>query len=96
VALPGIGTASGFDGHPDRPETFYAFTSFTTPSTIYRYDVATGRSEPFRKPEFAALLDAYETEQVFYASRDGTRVPMFLVHKKGLVRDGNQPTLLYG
>jgi len=96
VALPGIGTANGFGGHFDKPETFYSFTSFTTPSTIYRYDVTTGQSELFRKPKFGADLDAYETEQVFYTSKDGTRVPMFLVHKKGLVRDGNQPTLLYG
>jgi prolyl oligopeptidase len=96
VALPGIGTAWGFGGHPDKPETFFAFTSFTAPSTIYRYDVATGRSDLFRQAKVAADLDAYETRQVFYTSKDGTRVPMFVVHKKGLVLDGSHPTLLYG
>jgi len=96
VALPGIGTAWGFGGHHDKPETFFAFTSFTAPSTIYRYDVATGRSDLFRQAKVAADLDAYETRQVFYTSKDGTRVPMFVVHKKGLVLDGSHPTLLYG
>jgi prolyl oligopeptidase len=96
VALPGLGAATGFSGHPDRPETFYSFTGFTTPATVYRYDVATGLSELFRQPKVPADLGAYETEQVFYPSKDGTRVPLFLVHKKGLARDGSHPVLLYG
>lgn len=96
VDLPGIGTASGFSGHPDRPETFYSFSGFTQPGAIYRYDVATGESTLFRQPEIDLDLDAFETEQVFYPSKDGTQVPMFLVYKKGLERNGNNPTLLYG
>jgi prolyl oligopeptidase len=96
VALPGIGTVSGFDGRRDDPETFYAFTSFTTPSTIYRYDVRTGESVLFHAPRLRFNPDAFETTQVFYQSRDGTRVPMFITHKKGLARDGQNPTYLYG
>jgi prolyl oligopeptidase len=96
VSLPGIGTALGFVGHPDKSETFYAFASFTAPGTIYRYDVNTGKSEVFRRAQVPADLEAYEVRQVFYSSKDITRVPMFIVHKKGLVLDGNAPTLLYG
>ena len=96
VALPGIGTAAGFGGHQDKRETFFAFVSFTSPATIYRYDVATGQSELFRQAKVAADLDRYQTRQVFYTSKDGTRIPMFIVHKKGLTLDGNNPTLLYG
>jgi prolyl oligopeptidase len=96
VALPGIGTVSGFDGRRDDPETFYAFTSFTTPPTIYRYDVRTGESVLFHAPWLRFNPDAFETTQVFYQSRDGTRVPMFITHKKGLARDGQNPTYLYG
>ena len=96
VAMPGLGTAWGFGGHQDKPETFYSFGSFITPITVYRYDVATGSTEQFRQAKVAADLDRYETRQVFYDSKDGTRVPMFIVHKKGLSLDGNNPTLLYG
>jgi prolyl oligopeptidase len=96
VALPGIGTASGFGGHQDKPETFYSFTGFTTPATIYRYDVVSGHGELFRAAKVPADLAAFETKQVFYATKDGTRVPMFIVHKKGLALDGTNPTLLYG
>lgn len=96
VDLPGIGSAGGFAGHEDRPETFYAFSSFTQPGAIYRYDVATGQSTLFRQPQVKFDLDAFETEQVFYESKDGTRVPMFLVYKKGMERNGDNPTLLYG
>jgi prolyl oligopeptidase len=96
VELPGLGSAGGFGGEWDDPETFYTFTSFTVPGSIHRYDVATGESTLFRKPEIDADFDAYETEQVFYSSKDGTRVPMFLVHKKGIEKDGGHPTLLYG
>ncbi len=96
VEFPGLGTASGFGGHRDDEETFYAFTSSTTPTTIYRYDVASGRSTLFREPSIAFDPDDYQTEQVFYASKDGTRIPMFLSSKKGLPRDGKAPTYLYG
>lgn len=96
VELPGIGSASGFRGDRDDTETFYAFTSFTRPSTIYRYDLKTGESTVFRAPEVAFDPDQYETRQVFYTSKDGTRVPMFLSHKKGLELTKETPTLLYG
>jgi prolyl oligopeptidase len=96
VELPGIGAVVGFEGKKEDPETFYAFLSFATPPTIYRYNVATGATRVWRKPEVAFNPDDYEVEQVFYTSKDGTRVPMFLSYKKGLKRDGNNPTLLYG
>ena len=96
VELPGIGAASGFSGKRYDTETFYSFTSFTTPGTIYRYDMKTGKSELFRQPEVDFNADEYETKQVFYASEDGTKVPMFITHKKGIKLDGNNPTYLYG
>jgi prolyl oligopeptidase len=96
VELPAIGTASGFGGRRQDAETFYSFSSFATPPTVYRYDVATGKSTPFRKPKVAFNPDDYEVKQLFYQSKDGTRVPMFISHKKGLKLDGGNPTLLYG
>jgi prolyl oligopeptidase len=96
VGLPGLGTATGFAGERPDPETFYSFTGFTTPTVIFRYDVATGASEVFRKPALKYDPSGYTTEQVFYRSKDGTRVPMFLTYKQGLVRDGSSPALLYG
>ncbi|MFQ5534145.1 MAG: prolyl oligopeptidase family protein [Sphingomonadales bacterium] len=96
VALPGIGSVSGFTGHGDDPETFYAFTSYNTPASIYRYDVATGEQSLFRKPETGFDSTAYTTEQVFYESKDGTRVPMFITYRNGLELNGDNPTLLYG
>ncbi|MCG3162674.1 MAG: Prolyl endopeptidase [Acidobacteria bacterium] len=96
VELPGIGAAAGFGGKRKDSETFYAFTSFTTPTTIYRYDVKTGRSEVYRQPKVDFKPSDYETKQVFYKSKDGARVPMFITHKKGLKLDGQNPTLLYG
>ncbi|MBW3624664.1 MAG: prolyl oligopeptidase family serine peptidase [Armatimonadetes bacterium] len=96
VDLPGIGSAGGFGGKRADRETFYAFTSFTTPTTIYRYDIETGKSELYREPKVDFDPDAFETKQVFYASKDGTKVPMFIVHKKGLKLDGTNPTILYG
>ena len=77
-------------------ETFYSFTSFTVPTTIYRLDLTTGKSTVFRQPNVAFDPAAYETKQVFYRSKDGTRVPMFITHKRGLKLDGANPTLLYG
>ncbi|MEB3355256.1 MAG: prolyl oligopeptidase family serine peptidase [Synechococcales bacterium] len=96
IELPGIGSAGGFYGKREDKETFYVFTSFTTPPTIYRYDMVTGESTLFRRPEVAFDPEQYETTQVFYTSKDGTRVPMFISHKKGLTLDGTNPTLLYG
>ncbi|HSA94509.1 MAG TPA: prolyl oligopeptidase family serine peptidase [Acidobacteriota bacterium] len=95
IELPALGTAGGFGGKRDEKIMFYTFTSFTYPSTIYKYDPATGGSDVFRKPEVKFDPAAYETKQVFYASKDGTKVPMFIVHKKGLVLNGKNPTLLY-
>ena len=96
VDLPGLGTASGFGGKRSDRETFYAFASFNTPATIFRYDVAGGESTVFRKPKVSFDPSEYEMTQVFYTSKDGTRVPMFLSHKKGARLDGKNPTLLYG
>ena len=95
VELPGIGTASGFGGKRKDKETFYAYTGFTAPTTIYRYDLVTGKSSVFRSPKVDFNPNDYETKQVFYASKDGTKVPMFITHKKGLKLDGNNPTYLY-
>jgi prolyl oligopeptidase len=96
VELPGIGTVGGFRGRRKDPVTHYSFTSFTTPGAIYRYDVATGASTLWKQPRVDFDGTPYETRQVFVQSKDGTRVPMFLVHRKGLKLDGNTPTLLYG
>ena len=96
IALPGLGTAAGFTGkHQDR-ETFYSFTSFTTPTEIFRYDFDKRASELLFKPNVKFNPDDYATEQVFYHSADGTRVPMFISYKKGMKRDGKTPTYLYG
>jgi prolyl oligopeptidase len=94
VELPGIGTASGFSGDMDDPETFFAFTSFNRPTTIYRYDVKSGQAAPWAAPKVAFNPDDYSVEQVFYNSKDGTRVPMFIVKRKDVT--GPAPTLLYG
>lgn len=96
VELPGIGSAGGFGGKRYDTETFYVFTSFTTPATIYRYDMVTGERSLFRQPTVNFDPTQYETRQVFYQSKDGTQVPMFITHKKGLALDGNNPTYLYG
>jgi prolyl oligopeptidase len=96
VAFPGIGSAEGFGGKATDKETFYSFTGFTTPNTIYRYDMTTGKSTVFRQPKVDFNPAVYETKQVFYTSKDGTKVPMFITHKKGLKLDGNNPTYLYG
>jgi prolyl oligopeptidase len=93
--LPGIGTAAGFGGKRKDKETFYSFTSFISPTTIYRYDPATGKSSIFKQPKVDFDATKYETKQVFYNSKDGTRIPMFLTYKRGLKLDGQNPTLLY-
>jgi prolyl oligopeptidase len=97
VEFPALGIARGFGGERDEKFVFYTFNSFTIPPTIYRYDIATKKSSLFWAPEIPNFNPAgYETKQVFFKSKDGTRVPMFLVHKKGLKMDGKNPTLLYG
>ncbi|MEG4803353.1 prolyl oligopeptidase family serine peptidase [Microcoleus sp. ARI1-B5] len=96
VALPGIGSAGGFGGKRHDTETFYAYTSFTAPNTIYRYNMVTDESTIYRQPNVEFNPEDYETKQVFYPSKDGTQVPMFITHKKGLQLDGNNPTYLYG
>jgi len=96
IELPGLGTVGGFGGRQHATETFYVYSSFTTPPTIYRYDLETGQSEIFRRPRVDFDPARYETKQVFYTSKDGTRVPMFISYRKGLKRDGDNPTLLYG
>ncbi|UQA56759.1 prolyl oligopeptidase family serine peptidase [Polyangium aurulentum] len=96
IALPGMGTVFPIDGGRAERSAFYMYTSFDAPMTTYRVDLATGKSEPLRRPKTTLDPSAYETRQVFYASKDGTRVPMFLVHRKGLALDGNNPTYLTG
>jgi prolyl oligopeptidase len=96
IKLPALGTAGGFGGEKDDKFVFYTFSSFTFPPTIYRYDIATGKSSIFRQPEVAFKPNDYEVKQVFYPSKDGTKIPMFIVHKKGITLDGSNPTLLYG
>jgi len=95
VDLPGIGTASGFGGKRSDKETFYSFQSFTTPMTIFRYDMATHTSSVYRQPKVDFNPADFETKQVFYHSKDGTRVPMFITYRKGLKLNGKNPTLLY-
>ena len=96
VELPALGTVSGFGGEKDDPFVFYTFTSITFPPTIYRYDIATAKSTVFRKPEVKFNPEDYVTEQVFYPSKDGTKVPMFITYKKGVEKNGKNPTILYG
>lgn len=96
VELPGIGSAYGFGGKRKDTDTFYSYTSFNMPPTIFRYDMVTGRSTVHKQPKVDFNPNEYETKQVFYSSKDGTQVPMFIVHKKGLRLDGSNPTLLYG
>ncbi|MEM8546265.1 MAG: prolyl oligopeptidase family serine peptidase, partial [Cyanobacteria bacterium P01_H01_bin.119] len=96
VELPGIGSAGGFSGKREDTETFYSFTSFTSPTAIYRYDMTTGVSTLFRQPQVGFDPSAYLTTQMFYPSRDGTRIPMFITHRRDLELDGSNPLLLYG
>jgi prolyl oligopeptidase len=96
LQLPSLGTAGGFGGKRRDAETFYAFASFTHPSTIHRLDVATGKSSVFKAPKVKFDGDAYETVQAFATSKDGTKVPMFITHRRGLKPDGNQPVLMNG
>ena len=95
VRLPSVGSV-GFSGRKNEPECFFTFTSFTQPGTIYRYDVEKNESRLYYAPKVAFNLNAFTTEQVFFTSKDGTRIPMFLTYKKGLKRDGKNPVYLYG
>ncbi|MDB5294040.1 MAG: prolyl oligopeptidase [Phycisphaerales bacterium] len=96
IPLPGLGSAGGFGGRKEDTETFYSYGDFTVPGVIYRHDFATGKNEVFRQPRVDFDPSLYETKQVFVPSKDGTKVPVFLTHKKGLKLDGTNPTLLYG
>ena len=95
LPLPGPGIVAGLSGREDSPELFYAYTSYLTPASVYRYDVRTGAQSTFFAPNVPFDASRYETEQVFYTSKDGTRVPMFVTHRKGMARDGQNPTLVY-
>ncbi|HZE13854.1 MAG TPA: prolyl oligopeptidase family serine peptidase, partial [Chthoniobacterales bacterium] len=92
----GLGTASGFNGKRADTETFYSYVSFTEPATIYRYDLKSGQSTVLFRPKVDFKADDFVTEQVFYPSKDGTKIPMFITSKKGLEKNGNNPTMLYG
>jgi prolyl oligopeptidase len=96
VKLPGLGTAGGFGGEYEDTFVFYSYTSFNYPPTIFRYDIATGECIVFREPEVSFTPEHYQTVQVFYPSKDGTRIPAFITFRKGLVLDGQNPTILYG
>ncbi len=96
IELPGIGSAYGFSDDATDTETFFGFQSYTVPPSIYRYDVASGERELFRAAKVDIDLKAFEVKQVFFTSADGTRVPMFIIHRRGIKLDGNNPTLLYG
>ena len=96
VKLPGVGSAAGFGAKKEEKELYYSFTNYVTPGSIYKYDIENGTSELFRKPDIDFNPENYESKQVFYASKDGTKVPMIITHKKGLELNGKNPTILYG
>lgn len=96
VDLPGLGTVGGFGGRKGDLETFYMYTSYIQPATIYRYDVSAGSSSYFKRPKLDINTAEYETKQVFYKSKDGTKIPMFITSRKGLIRNAQNPTYLYG
>jgi prolyl oligopeptidase len=96
VALPGLGSVNWVPGHWDDPTVYYSFTSMLYPTTIFRYDIASGKSSLYSQPKLDFNADDFEMKQIFYTSKDGTKVPMFIVHKKGLILNGKNPTLLYG
>ncbi len=96
IKLPGIGNAGGFGGKKEDKVDFYSFTNYKTPASIYTFDIETGLSELYWRPEIDFNSDGYESKQVFYASKDGTKIPMIITHKKGINLDGKNPTILYG
>ncbi|MGC1243055.1 MAG: prolyl oligopeptidase family serine peptidase [Chryseosolibacter sp.] len=95
VTLPGMGKAEGFDGKENEKEIYFSFTSFTYPTTIFKYDIATGKTTLYEKPDVDFNPADYETKQVFYKSKDGASIPMYIVHKKGIELNGRNPTWLY-
>jgi prolyl oligopeptidase len=95
VALPGVGTAAGFNGKPGSSETFFSYASLINPAEIWRYDVASGEATLWKRPKTAFDSASFETRRAFVTSKDGTKFPVFIAHRKGLVLDGNNPTLLY-
>ncbi|MBW2937314.1 prolyl oligopeptidase family serine peptidase [Aureisphaera sp. CAU 1614] len=96
IELPGLGSAGGFGAKKDETELYYSFTNYTTPGSIYKYNMETGKSELYRKPKIDFNSENYESNQVFFTSKDGTKVPMIITHKKGIKLDGKNPTILYG
>jgi len=96
IELPGVGSAGGFGGKPDAEELFFSFANYTTPSSIYRFDPTSGASELFNRPDTKFDPANYTSEQVFYTSQDGTRIPMIISYRNDLERDGSNPTILYG
>src|SRR5699024_5655548 len=96
IELPTLGTASGFSGRMQDSILYYSFVSYIYPSTIFKYDIESGNSEVYKKSGVQFNPEDYTTEQVFYKSKDGTEVPMFITYKKGLKKDGQNPTILYG
>lgn len=96
VELPGLGSVGGFGTKKEEKELYYSFTNYTTPGSIYKYDIKEGTSEVYRKPEIDFKSEDYESKQVFYTSKDGTKVPMIITHKKGIELNGKNPTILYG
>ncbi|MEW5251445.1 prolyl oligopeptidase family serine peptidase [Microbulbifer sp. 2201CG32-9] len=96
LELPGVGTVTGFYGEPDDAETYYAFSNFLTPPAIYQLDVLSGKSKKVKAPDYPTDFADFTVDQHFFTSKDGTQIPMFLVHRKGMKRDGSNPTLLYG
>ena len=96
VKLPGVGSTGGFGAKKEDTQLYYSFTNYITPGSIYKYDIKNGTSELFRKPDIDFNPDAYESKQIFYTSKDGTKVPMIITHKKGLELNGKNPTILYG
>src|SRR5690625_883311 len=96
IKLPGKGTVSGFSAKKEAEDLYYTFTSYIDPGTIYKYDIENGKSEMYKEAEIQFDLSEYESKQVFYESKDGTKIPMMITYKKGIERDGTNPTLLYG
>jgi len=96
VELPGVGSAGGFGAKKEEKELYYSFTNYVTPGSIYKYDIENGTSELYRKPDIDFNPENYESKQVFYTSKDGTKVPMIITHKKGIELNGKNPTILYG
>lgn len=96
ITLPGVGSAGGFGGKKEEKTLYYSFTNYIAPGTIYAYNAETGKSEVYQKPKVDFDTDKYESKQVFYTSKDGTKIPMIITHKKGIALDGKNPTILYG